>query len=83
MAQRRIARDECLTLLQAGWILVQDRGQVTARHGRRSTPVASSTLTVLLREGLVERDGAQTGKGNPVSTYRLRSNLPPGEFKLA
>lgn len=90
MANRRVTRDECLTLLQAGWTITTHNFQSYAWHpnGGRSVPLAATTVTVLLRERLIvrmETEVRQAFKAAPggKTRYRLRPDQAIGEIRLA
>jgi len=90
MAHRRVTRDECLTLLQAGWTITTQNFQSSAWHPnlRRSVPLAATTITALLRERLIERMETETGQGFKAGSAgktrcRLRPDQAIGEIRLA
>ena len=82
MANRRITRDECLVLLQAGWTIIEDRGQARLVSGRKSSPLAATTIRTLLGAGEIERLPAMRGDPSGRARYRLRGE-PPKEIKRA
>lgn len=83
MANRRIGRDECLVLLQAGWAMIQERGQATLRRGHQVVPAASSTVASMLRDGTIEQVPPPVGDPPGRVRYRLRTPEKLSEIKLA
>jgi hypothetical protein len=83
MANRRIGREECLVLLQAGWCMIQERGQATVRRGRQVVMVAGSTVLSMQRDGTIEKAPALEGDPPGRVRFRLRMSGKPDDIKLA